>query len=296
MGPAMRRHAVVLIIVFGLGGWMAAGQAIPPAVGAADARGLAAPDPLRFAVIGDNGDGSPEEYQVGQQMAAAHASFPFERVLMLGDNMYGSQQPKDFVDKFERPFAALLKAGIPFHAAIGNHDSKATLVYTGFNMGGRRYYTFTSKNVQFLVFDTNLLDRAQLEWIEQSLSRSQADWKIAYFHHPLYSSGDRHGSNVQLRVSLEPLLVTHGVNVVFTGHDHTYERLVAQKGIVHFVEGSSGRLRKGGLTPSAKTAASFDQDQTFVLVEISGSEMSFRTVSRTGRIVDSGVIRLQPRT
>ena len=79
MGPAMRRRAAALIVAFGLGGWMAAGQAIPPAVpgGPADARGLAAPDPLRFAVIGDNGDGSPGEYQVGEQMAAAHASVPF---------------------------------------------------------------------------------------------------------------------------------------------------------------------------------------------------------------------------
>lgn len=295
----MRRHIALLIVLLGFGAWMAAGQAITSTVPSqqADASPPAAAEPLKFAVIGDNGDGSAAEYQVGEQLAAAYAGFPFELVLMLGDNMYGSQQPKDFVDKFDRPFAALIKARVPFYAAIGNHDSRATLVYGGFNMDGQRYYTFTRKNVQFFVFDTNLLDKPQVEWIEQSLSRSQADWKIAYFHHPLYSNGDRHGSNVQLRVVLEPLLVTHGVDVVFAAHDHIYERLVPQKGIVHFVEGSSGRLRKGGMTPSATTAAGFDQDQTFMLVEIAGSALSFRAISRTGRVVDSGVIRRrQPTT
>jgi hypothetical protein len=97
-------------------------------------------------------------------------------------------------------------------------------------------------------------------------------------------------------VALEPLLVSHGVRVVFTGHDHTYERLTPQQGITHFVEGSSGRLRKGGLTPSSTTAASFDQDQTFMLVEVAGDELFFRTISRTGRTVDSGVIRRRPTT
>ena len=83
---------------------------------------------------------------------------------------------------------------------------------------------------------------------------------------------------------------------MFSGHDHTYERLKPQRGITYFVEGSSGRLRKGGLTASETTAVGFDQDQTFMLVEIAGDEFFFRTVSRTGRTVDAGVIRRQPTT
>jgi hypothetical protein len=65
---------------------------------------------------------------------------------------------------------------------------------------------------------------------------------------------------------------------------------------VHFVEGSSGKLRKGGMEPTAMTATSFDQDQTFMLVEVVGDALSFRTISRTGRVVDSGVISLRPAT
>jgi 3',5'-cyclic AMP phosphodiesterase CpdA len=250
----------------------------------------ASPEPLRFAVIGDNGDGGKPQYEVGDQMAAALSGFPYEFVLMLGDNMYGRQAPQDFVDKFERPYAALLRAGIPFFAALGNHDQPANRSYKGFNMGGERYYTFARKNVRFVVLDTNLLDPPQVAWAENTLKQATEDWKITYFHHPLYSSGSRHGSNVELRVVLEPVLVRNGVSVVFSGHDHNYERTKPQKGITYFVEGSSGRLRRGDMAPTEITASAFDLDQTFMLVEIRGEELAFRTLSRTGRLIDSGSI------
>jgi hypothetical protein len=97
---------------------------------------------LIFAVIGDNGTGKKPQYEVGAQMAATHARFPFELVIMLGDNLYGRQKPKDYVDKFERPYAAILKSGVRFFAALGNHDDPNSRFYQGFNMGGERYYTF----------------------------------------------------------------------------------------------------------------------------------------------------------
>ena len=140
------------------------------------------------------------------------------------------------------------------------------------------------------MFDTNLMDDEQLQWIRDALRRSTDEWKIAIFHHPIYSDGDRHGPNVSLRVLLEPLLVAHGVDVVMSGHEHIYERIKPQKGITYFIVGSSGQLRKGGLTPSPITAASFDQDQAFMLAAIDGDEMTFRAISRTGLVVDSGVI------
>jgi hypothetical protein len=95
---------------------------------------------------------------------------------------------------------------------------------------------------------------------------------------------------VDLRVILEPLLVQHGVSVVFSGHDHSYERLEPQKGITYFVAGSGGKLRKGDIEPSDQTARAFDEDQAFVLVEIAGPALFFETISRSGTTVDSGVI------
>jgi 3',5'-cyclic AMP phosphodiesterase CpdA len=158
-------------------------------------------------------------------------------------------------------------------------------------MGGARYYSYSRKNVRFFALDSNQMDPGQLAWIENTLKESTDQWKICYFHHPLYSDGRRHGSTFDLRVVLEPLFVKYGVSVVFSGHDHIYERIKPQKGITYFVNGSSGELRKGDVKPSAQTAAYFDQDQAFSLVEISGDEMFFQARTRAGRTVDGGVIR-----
>ena len=126
-----------------------------------------------------------------------------------------------------------------------------------------------------------------------ALREAREDWKICYFHHPLYSNAGRHGSSVDLRVLLEPIFVKHGVDVVFAGHDHVYERLRPQKGIVHFVSGAAGKLRRGNMRPTEQTAAFFDRDLSFMLVEIIGTTLHFQAVSRTGTTVDSGVIERQ---
>jgi predicted phosphodiesterase len=248
---------------------------------------------LKFAAMGDNGTGDRAQYEMAEQMAKVHNTFAFDLVIMLGDNMYGGQSAADYVKKFEQPYAPLLSGGVKFQASIGNHDRPEQVNYRLYNMNGQRYYTYTRANVRFLVLDSNLMDRKQLEWIEATLRDAREDWKIPYFHHPLYSNAERHGASVELRVLLEPLFVKYGVNVVFSGHDHVYERIKPQKGIYYFVSGSAGQLRKGNMAPTDETAASFDQDLSFVAVEVAGSDMFFQTISRTGRTVDAGVIHRQ---
>jgi predicted MPP superfamily phosphohydrolase len=264
-------------------------------VGAQDVALPNAPTSVKFAVIGDSGNGNREQYDVANQMVAFHAKFAFDRVIMLGDNIYGGQGPSDLVQKFSQPYKALLDAGVKFYASLGNHDDPANVKYPLFNMGGERYYTYVTKNVRFFVLDSDILDPKQITWLTEQLKNSKDDWKICYFHHPLYSDGDTHGPSVDLRVVLEPLFVAAGVNVVFSGHDHIYERIKPQKGITYFVAGSGGQLRKGDTNRSAITAAAFDQDQAFMLVEIDGQTMTFQAVSRMGKIVDSGTIQRQVR-
>jgi len=246
---------------------------------------------VKFAVIGDNGTGDAAQYQVAEQMAKSRQQFPFDLVLMLGDNFYGAQRPSDLVTKFERPYKLLLDAGVTFRAALGNHDEPDSVNYPPLNMGGQRYYSFARGNVRFLVLDTNSLDPRQVQWLEATLQESREAWKISYFHHPLYSNAGRHGASIDIRQRLEPLLMKYGVSVVFSGHDHVYERLKPQHGITYFVCGSGGKLRKGDLVRSDMTAAGFDGDQAFTLVEVDAAELHFETISRTGVTVDAGVIR-----
>ena len=81
------------------------------------------------------------------------------------------------------------------------------------------------------------------------------------------------------------------MQVVFSGHEHLYERVKPQKGIYYFTEGASGELRPGDLKKTALTAVGYDKDRSFLTVEISGEEMYFQAISRTGVTIDSGNIR-----
>src|SRR5215510_1029494 len=201
-------------------------------------------DSFHFAVIGDTGTGEGPEYEVAARVTENHKVFPFDLVVMMGDNLYGGQKPRDFKKKFEEPYKELLGRRVKFQAVLGNHDDPNQSSYKLFNMGGERYYTFKPRNgIRFFALDSNYLDKAQLEWLEKQLAGSGSDWKIVYFHHPLYSSGATHGSDVELRAILEPLFVKYGVNLVLAGHDHFYERIEPQKGIYYFVVGGSAKLR-----------------------------------------------------
>jgi len=249
------------------------------------------PNSVRFAAIGDMGTGELPQHEIGRKMNASREVFHFDFVLMLGDNIYGGHRASDYRDKFELPYKTLLDAGVKFYGSLGNHDSTTERFYKPFNMNGQQYYTYKKGNVQFFVLDTNYMKPEQFSWLQKELRNSGTDWKICYFHHPLYSSGSFHGASTELRLSLEPLFVKYGVQVVFAGHEHVYERTKPQNGITYFTEGAAGELRKGNLRKMGLTAVGYDQDRSFMLIEVSGDQLNFQTISRTGKTVDSGVIK-----
>jgi hypothetical protein len=244
---------------------------------------------VRFLVIGDGGTGDRAQNEVAVQMVKYHQRFPFTFAIMLGDNIYGSERPQDFAKKFERPYKALLDSDVEFHAALGNHDDPNQKFYKPFNLGGQRYRTFKKGNVRFFVLDSDYLDPEQLAWLEKELAASGSDWKIAYFHHPLYTTA-RRGPEVELRSVLEPILVKHGVSVVFNGHEHIYERIRPQKGIQYFVAGGAAKLRSGDTRPGELVEVGFASDRSFMLVEIAGDSLYFQAISRTGETVDKGTV------
>ena len=252
------------------------------------------PGSFKFAVLGDFGTGDRTQYQLGEEMAKLRARFPYEIVITVGDNIYGGERPQDMKRKFEQPYKALLDGGVKFYASLGNHDDRAQARYAPFNMDGKTYYTFKApqQDVRFFALESDYLRPQQVAWLEQELGKSNEAWKIPYFHHPLYSSGERHGSQGDLAAVLEPLFLKYGVSVVFAGHDHFYERIKPQKGIVYFVVGSGGQLRKGNIDRhTGLTAVGFDTDQAFLAAEIDGDELYFNAISRAGNIIDSGVIQ-----
>ena len=267
----------------------------PPAKAATPAPGkLTLPNKagsVKFAVIGDTGTGDKHQLAVAKQLATMRSQFPFEFVIMVGDNIYGGNSPKDFDKKFASPYKPLLDGGIKFYAALGNHDDPSERFYKPFNMNGERYYTVKpSEGVRFFALDSTYMDEKQLKWFEDQLKMSGSEWKIAFFHHPPYSSGETHGSDETLRTQLEPLFVKYGVNVVLTGHEHFYERIKPQKGIAYFIVGSSAKLREGNITPTEFEAAGFDTGYTFMLVEIVGDDFYYQALTDAAKTVDSGSV------
>jgi 3',5'-cyclic AMP phosphodiesterase CpdA len=266
--------------------------ALPSFVPAQDLRLPNKPGSLKFAVIGDSGQPGDGQTAIARQMTAWRARFPFELVIMTGDNLYGRERPGDYEQKFSIPYKPLIDAGVKFYASLGNHDDAGQIQYKLFNMDGRKYYSFKPKNgVRFFALDSNYVDDKQLDWLGKELAASGSDWKIAFFHHPLYSSGATHGSADLQRGLLEPLFLKHGVDVVITGHEHFYERIKPQQGVTYFIVGSSAKLRRGDLRKSGLTASGNDSDYAFMLVEIDGDDMYFQAISDKAVTLDTGRVR-----
>ena len=258
------------------------------------------PGSVRFAVIGDSGRGDRPQYEVSAQMQAFRKELAYDFVLMLGDNIYEGSTPDDYRKKFELPYKPLLDAGVKFYAVLGNHDEPRQYLYPLFNTGGQRYYTFKPEKtargavagpgVRFFMLDTENLDATQILWLRRELASSQSAWKIPVFHRPMYTSGRYALPAQRFRRLLEPAFVLHGVSVAFSGHEHFYERTYPQKGIVYFISGAAGSLRNGDIRRTGLAAAGFDQDFSFMLVEIAGDDLYFQAVTRTGATVDFGKI------
>ena len=172
-------------------------------------------------------------------------------VLLLGDNVYQKGTEREFRDCYN-PTWGRFKART--HPAPGNHEyytPGATGYFSYFgNAAGRGYYSVDLGDWHVVSLDSNLkgaAQQAQLAWLKQDLAASGARCTLAYWHHPLYSSG-WHGSQAVMKPAWE-LLHQAGAELVLAGHDHTYERFLPQdangkldleRGIVQFVVGTGG--------------------------------------------------------
>ena len=106
-------------------------------------------------------------------MATMRQQFPYEFVIMVGDNIYGGNSAKDFDRKFALPYKPLLDSGVKFYATLGNHDDPSERFYTPFNMNGERYYSFKpADGARFFALDSTYMDEKQLKWFDDQLAAS----------------------------------------------------------------------------------------------------------------------------
>jgi hypothetical protein len=269
-----------------------------PAVGGrfVDNRGPAGTH-LRFAVMGDMGDGSPSQHAIARLMAAWQPEF----VLTVGDNVYPNGAPDEWGPKFFDVYGPML-ANAPIYPTLGNHDVRTdngAPYLSAFVLppqpGGERYYAFDEGPARFWALDSNqplTPGSPQYRWLERDAAASSARFKVAFFHHPPYSSG-LHGQEAKGREWLPPLFSKLGFTAVFTGHDHHYERSLPVGGVTYFVTGGGGAMLYG--TQEKPFSAYKAMRHEFLEVTISGDTMGVVSVGEDGRVIDAVPLTPPPR-
>ncbi|MBC1240748.1 metallophosphoesterase [Nostoc sp. 2RC] len=248
---------------------------------------------LRFVSVADTGTGAKGQYAVAGAMNFYHKQNPYDLVILAGDNIYNNGEIEKISAVFERPYQALLKQGVKFQACLGNHDIRTAngdpqVKYIGFNMNGRRYYTFRRGSVQFFALDTNSNAdwKNQLPWLEKELSRSNAAWKVVFGHHPIYASGV-YGSNPEFIKTFTPLFQKYGVQVYINGHEHHYERTRAINGTTYLITGGGAGTRPVGRSEWTEYSA---ERLSFAVYEVYADRIEVKAIATDNSVFDKGII------
>jgi len=269
-----------------------------------------------FAVLADS---RPEDSNLpptagARAVAAQLSQHSFDFVLHTGDIVYSggicsgsesswNQYLSAYIDLYRESIGHL-----PFYPAVGNHELNGGICgYQGYTDvlylpanatpgDEEEYYSFDWGSGHFVVLDSNQScwpGSIQYNWLVDDLKRSKQPWKFVFFHHPLYSSGS-HGSRLGLRRNLVPLFEAYGVDVVFTGHDHHYERtcpilddscsVLEEGGVVYYVTGGAGApLYRVG---SSWFTAHSDSLHHFLTVEVDGCRLQLDALDADGNTFD----------
>jgi hypothetical protein len=247
-----------------------------------------------FAVVGDSGSGGKGQLAV----AALLERLRPDLVLHTGDVVYPAGQERHYDRRFFAPYRNLIKT-VPLFPVLGNHDVRkgnGAAFLENFHppLGSvgstKRYYSFDWGNTHFVALDSELYhgDRGadpeeQRDFLERDLATTRKRWRIVFLHRSPYGSS-RHGGDEKVREDLEPHFVKHGVGLVFSGHDHVYERTVPIRSVTYVVSGGGGRrLYPAGR--SARTVSSVSAHHA-VLVRVDGGHLSLEAVEAGGTDVD----------
>jgi hypothetical protein len=207
--------------------------------------------PLRFWVVGDSGTGDSVQSNVHNAMLefTRRQNRPIDIYLHVGDMAYGRGLDEEFDRNFFKPYRQTLRNTVCW-PAMGNHEGLTSNGQTqigpyydcyilpahgeagGLSSGTEAYYSFDYGSAHFVVLDSYDLDRSpnapMARWLASDLESTDTDWIFAYWHHPPYTKGshdsDAEHELVEMRENIMPILEAGGVDMVFSGHSHIYER------------------------------------------------------------------------
>jgi hypothetical protein len=271
-------------------------------------------DDLRFAVLGDSGKGTSAQYRVAEQLRTSQPDL----VVHTGDTVYPYLIPALADTRFYSVYGMHMST-TPYYMAAGNHDMDAgpsffpdifhlPVNHTSLEdhlaagTSPESYYTFQHGPAQFFILYAPFLyqydisrGNIQLAWLENELSKSDRDWKFIIMHHPIQTSSlhrwDDYNGNLSpdihdVKDAILPMASRHGVQIVFSGHDHVYERFMPNSGVLSITSaGGGGGLY--GLRERDLSSAQFHSRHHFVQVSIDNQECLLQAIDDRGQIFDT---------
>lgn len=259
------------------------------------------PARFTFGVFGDIGAGTPGQMQVARLLERSAAEF----ILITGDIIYSRGEEEHYDLRFFEPYRGSLPR-MTFWPALGNHDvgakdgAAALAVFdvplngpTG--LQGGRNYSFDYGNAHIAAIDSNAsaetLKNVIGPWLEKDMAASTATWKFVFFHHAPYSSSG-HGENAKLRDTMVPFFERCKLDIVFAGHDHSYERTRPMNGITYVVSGNGGnRLYQHKHPHPRYTEVFYNEKHGLTLVSINDRRLLLRHVNVDGQEIDRWELR-----
>jgi 3',5'-cyclic AMP phosphodiesterase CpdA len=245
--------------------------------------------PVHLAAAGDIGDSGSRIDATGAAVASLGRSDPYDALILLGDNVYPSGDPAGLAKTVFEPFKGVLDQGTDLLAIVGNHDAmggNAEPQMRALGMPGL-WWSRTIGNVLIVGLNSNDADNPdQLAFLERTLARSDARWKIVALHHPPYSAGYQ-GSSVHVREVFAPLFAEYGVQLVLSGHDHDYQRSKPIDGVTYIVSGAAAGTRRTG--EASFTAVSFSWHH-FLDIAAFPDRLVVRAVNQDGRVADEATL------
>jgi acid phosphatase type 7 len=299
----------------------------------------------RVWVLGDAGT------QTSSQSAVRNAYYTFTGTkhtdlwLMLGDNAYNSGTDSEYQGAVFNMYPTMLRKSVVF-STLGNHETAQSTAYVdtypyfniftlptageggGVPSGTEHFYSFDFGNVHFICLDSMTANRAtngiMANWLRSDLANNLSTWMVAFWHHPPYTKGSHNSDTepelIQMRQNFNPILEAAGVDLVLSGHSHSYERsflidshyglsstfnvtnkidggsgrdatpylkppgLVAHKGAVYSVAGSSGQTSGGTLNHPAMFVSLNVLGS--VVLDFATNQLDFKFVNSSGVVQD----------
>lgn len=261
-----------------------------------------------FAALADSGTGKRHQFRLAHVMS----QYPTDFILHAGDLVYGKGEAHDYPKKFFWPYRELL-GRIPFYPVLGNHDVTTdngqpfldtfSLPTNGPpSIQAGRCYWFDYGDARFVGIDSTLdsepLSAAVAPWLQATLDASDTTWKFVFFHHPPWAGGSR-PENPKIRDTLVPAIEAAGVDMVFCGHNHLYERthpiiageIAPSNGVIYIITGAGGKtLHEEQCQDAQYLSASNDTEYSFTWVTVTGPRLELLQISEDDAILDTFVL------